>query len=104
MVPVMCVVQEGQISTDAECALKLEISEFVARAFNALADIDWIEVPKGSGFTAAEPSTTIIASLQANRPLEQAERVSLLRELSGICIKRTGRSSNEVVTAIRDGS
>ena len=104
MIPVMCVVQEGQISTEVEYALKSEISEFTKRAFDALADIDWIEVPKNSGFTAAKPSTTVITSLQANRPLEQAERVSLLRELSGICMNRTGRSFNEVVTAIRDAS
>lgn len=102
MIPVMCIVQEGQISTEAEDALKSAISNLVNRAFDAHADIDWIEVPKGSGFTAAKPSTTIIASLHANRPLGQGERVSLLKELSDICMTETGRSSKEIVTAIRN--
>ena len=103
MIPVMCVVQEGQLSVDAENALKSEINSFVKRAFDAAADIDWIVVPRGSGFTAAKPSNSLITSLQANRALDQSERISLLRELGDICTSKTGCSSNEVITAIRDG-
>ena len=102
MVPMMCIVQEGQISSEVASALKSEFREFAQRAFDAAADIDWIEVPRGSGFTAALPSRTIIASVHANRSLNQAERVSLLKELCGICMNGTGRSANEVVTSIRD--
>ncbi len=102
MIPVMCLVQQGQVPAEAEEALKSEIGAFTQRRFQADAQIDWIEVPKGSGFTAARPSTTVIASLQANRPLEQGERVRLLKELGAICTKGTGRSSHEVVIAIRD--
>lgn len=104
MIPVMCVVQEGQIPTDVEYALRSAICNFVQRAFGALAEIDWIEVPKGSGFTAAKPSTAVIASLQADRSLIQTERISLLKELSDIFIEKTGRSPNEVVIAIRSAS
>lgn len=104
MIPVMCVVQEGQISAEVEYVLKAEISAFALRAFDETADIDWIEVPKGNGFTAAEPSNTVVASLQSNRSLATSERVSLLKELSEICMDRTGRSFNEVVVAIRDAS
>ncbi len=102
MIPVMCVVQEGQVSAETEHALKSEISGFTQRRFDAPADIDWIEVPKGSGFTAAKPSTSVITSLYANRSLEQVERISLLKELSDICIGKTGRSAHEVVASIRD--
>lgn len=103
MIPVMCVVQEGQLSVDAENALKSEINSFVKRAFDAVADIDWIVVPRGSGFTAAKPSNSLITSLQANRALDQDERISMLRELGDICTSKAGRSSNEVIAAIRDG-
>lgn len=102
MIPVMCIVQEGEIPLEAEYELKAEIGDFTQRAFAASADIDWIVVPEGSGFTAAEPSTMVIASLHANRPLPSSERISLLKELSEICISKTGRSANEVVTSIRN--
>ena len=102
MVPVMCIVQEGQISLESEHELKSQIDEFTQRAFSASADIDWIVVPAGSGFTAALPSRTVIASLHANRVLKQEERIALLDELTMICTSKTGRSSDEVVTSIRN--
>ena len=102
MIPVMCIVQEGQIPHHTQRGLKAQIDAFTQRAFSAPADIDWIVVPKGSGFTAAEPSTTVIASLHANRPLPEAERISLLKELGEICMSETGLSANEVVTSIRN--
>ena len=102
MIPVMCIVQEGQIPQNSERDLKAEIGAFTQRTFSVPADIDWIVVPKGSGFTAAEPSTTVIASLHANRPLPQPERVALLKELGEICMLHTGRTANEVVTSIRN--
>lgn len=102
MIAVMCIVQEGQVSPEAEIGLKAQISRFTQRAFAAPADIDWIVVPIGNGFTAAEPSTAVIASLHANRPLKQAERVVLLKELGKICIAHTGCSANEVMTSIRN--
>ncbi|MEM8651870.1 MAG: hypothetical protein AAGF54_15150 [Pseudomonadota bacterium] len=102
MIPVMCIVQEGQISSDAEHGLKTQIRDFTRRAFSSDADIDWIVVPKSSGFTAAEPSNTVIASMHSNRPLLQQERAELLRELGDICMDNTGRSPNEIVTSIRN--
>lgn len=102
MIPVMCIVQEGQISTEAQHALMFEIGALTQRAFDAPADIDWIEVPTGSGFTAGRPSTTIVASLQANRTLHQSERACLLKQFTGICMSQTGRTADEVVTSIRD--
>lgn len=101
MIPVMCVVQEGQISTEVEYALKSAINTFSQNVFDLPADIDWIEVAKGSGFTAAKPSTSMIASLYTYKVLEQSERISLLRELCNICMEKTGLSPNEVMTSIR---
>ena len=102
MIPVMCIVQEGQLSLDAEYGLKAQIGAFAQRAFAAPADIDWIVVPKGSGFTAAEPSTTVIASLHANRPVPDEERIALLKEMGEICMSETSLSASEVVTSIRN--
>lgn len=102
MVPVMCIVQQGQVAADVESALKDAIEALSQRAFREPAEIDWIEVPEGSGFTAARPSTSIIVSLQSNKPLEHDERISLLRELCDICMDKTRCSSHNVVTSIRD--
>lgn len=102
MIPVMCIVQEGQITSAAEHGLKTGINQFTLDAFATPADIDWIVVQEGSGFTAAEPSNTVIASLHANRELEQGERIGLLKKLGDICMAHTGRSANEVVTSIRN--
>lgn len=102
MIPVMCVVQEGQISLEREYALKSAINAFSQRIFGQIADIDWIEVAKGNGFTAARPSNALIASLRANRILQQEERRFLLRELHAICLEKTGCPVREVMTSIRD--
>lgn len=102
MIPVMCIVQEGQVTLEAESGLKTQINEFTQRAFSTPADIDWIVVPEGSGFTAVEPSSSVIASLHANRTLRQDERIALLRELGDICMAKTGRSANEIVISIRN--
>lgn len=102
MIPVMCVVQKGQITPIVEKELRSEIADYTKRAFEAEANITWIEVPEGSGFTAGEPSTTIIASLHANRDLDQKTRISLLNELCDICVAATGLTPNEVVTSVRN--
>jgi hypothetical protein len=98
----MCVVQEGQISDDMQVALRSGIGEFTKNAFNAEANIDWIVVGKTSGFTAGKPSTSVIASMHANRALVTEERVKLLTELNDLCADITGRTPHEIVTSIRD--
>lgn len=100
MIPVMCIVQEGQVSPEDEKGLKAQISRFTQRAFAVSADIDWIVVPIGCGFTAAEQSRAVVASLHPNRPLKPVERLKLLEELRDICITHTGRAVNEVMTSI----
>lgn len=102
MIPVMCIVQEGQLSQHAETALRADIADFSQRAFAEGADIDWIVVPKGSGFTAGKPSNSMIASLFGNRVLQQDERAALLRELGEICMRHSGCTPDEVVTSVRN--
>lgn len=102
MIPVMFLVQEDQISAETEAALKSRIDGFSRRSFHERAEIDWIVVPAGSGFTGSKPSTAVIASLHANKPLEQETRTSLLKELCDIVMDQTGRTKNEVLAAIRN--
>lgn len=85
-----------------QASLRAGLKDFTNRSFGADPEIDWIVVPKGSGFTAAVPSTAVITSMPANRPLDQSERVALLTELNDLCVTTTQRSANEVVTSISD--
>lgn len=102
MIPVMCIVQQGQVPKEAEADMKAQIDDFTRKAFFEPADIDWIVVPHGSGFTAGDPSQTVVASLHANRPLPKAERTALLRELGDICSRHAGVSPHDVLTSIRN--
>lgn len=97
-----CMVQAGQISADQQAALRSETSSFAERHFGAEADINWIEVPEGSGFTANKPSTSVIVSVQSNRSLAPSEREPLLRELEGLWREHSGRGTDEVVSVITD--
>ncbi len=102
MIECLCMVQAGQISADAEAALRDETNAFSERAFSAPAVMNWIVVPERSGYTAARPSTSVIVSMQSNRKLSQSERVTLLKELCDIWMKGANRSMEEVVATIRD--
>ena len=102
MIPTMCLVQAGQVSAEQEARLRNEMESFAQRSFAASSTMNWVEVPKNSGFTAGQPSTSILVSMQSNRQLEKAERIELLKELCDLWIAHTGRSSDEVVGVIAD--
>lgn len=102
MIKTTCLVQENQISEEQESALRKEMEEFVRSSFDESAEIDWVIVPKNSGFTAGVPSTSVIVSIRSNVILERERRVLLLKELCDIWITETGLSINEVVGTITD--
>jgi len=102
MTATMCLVQEGQLSEAQEAALREATSAFASAKFGSPAEINWITVPEGSGFTEAKPSTSVIVSLTADRSLSPSEREPLLRELGQIWERGANRGPNEVVTVIRD--
>lgn len=102
MIQCTCIVQAGQISEASQAALSGKIDTFTQKAFGAGAEINWISVPQGGGFTASKPSTSSIVSLRAPTPVDQAERGPLLHELCGFWTAETGQSLNEVVGVISD--
>ena len=101
-IAVMCVAQEGQIPPDAAATLEAELTAFTERAFDAPAQVDWITVPDKCGFTAAQPSTSMIVSARANRDLPRGERATLLKDLCDLCIAETGKTADELVLVISD--
>lgn len=102
MIPCTCLVQEGQVPAQSETELKSRLEAFAQRAFGAEPAINWITVPQNGGFTAAKPSTSSIVTMQANRPLEQADRVALLEEVCDLWMDQTGCSLDEIVAVISD--
>lgn len=102
MIQCTCLVQEGQISAASEAVLRDKLNAFTQKTFGAGAEINWIAVPAGSGFTASKPSTSSIVSMRAPDPVNQAERGPLLRELCGFWTAETGQTLNEVVGVISD--
>lgn len=97
-----CIVQEGRISADQEALLKSGIDDLARRAFGSEAEISWLVIPRGNGFTAGEPTAASVVSLRANEPLEQPRRVALLKELCDFWIGQTGCSIDEFVGVIAD--
>lgn len=102
MTVTMCMVQQGQISPEAEAALKADMTSFAADNFGAPAEIKWTAIEEGSGYTEAKPSTSIIVSMTADRALERGEREGLLRDLSDIWIRHARKTPHEIVAVIRD--
>jgi len=102
MIHSTCLVQAGQISGETEAALRNQLAEFAQRAFAAPAQINWIVVPVGSGFTAGKPSTSSVVSMRSTAPLEQTTREALLRELSDVWMAETNCSHDELVAVISD--
>ena len=102
MIPCTCIVQAGQISADTEATLRAHLNAFTTRAFGAPAEIGWMEIPEGSGFTAAKPSTSAVVSVSAPSPVAQETRKVLLEELCGIWTRETRASLDEIVGVIAD--
>lgn len=102
MIRAMCFVQESQISKEQELAIRKEMENFSLNSFGETIELDWVVVPKNSGFTAGETSSSVIVSVRSNEILEKQRRTILLKELCEILIAETGLSSNEVVGTITD--
>lgn len=102
MIPCTCLVQEGQIPSATESALRSKLEGFSYEAFGTGLNINWIEVPKTGGFTASKPSTSSLILIQAPTAVAQEKRAVLLGELCNGWASETGQTLNEVVGVISD--
>ena len=66
------------------------------------AQITWIPVAPGNGFTEGRPSTSSVVSFTANEALSPERRETLLRDLVGRWTQQTGSSIDEIVAVIAD--
>ncbi|MEL6862635.1 MAG: hypothetical protein AAGL11_12420 [Pseudomonadota bacterium] len=102
MIPCNCVVQDAQVSAASEAVLRQNLNAFTEKHFGEPAEISWLRVPAGSGFTAGSPSTSAIISIRANAPVSKAQREPLLRDLCAMWMAETNQTLNEVVGVISD--
>lgn len=102
MINCTCVVQAGQAPDQNQDVLTNALNTFTAQAFGAGAQVAWIPVAPGNGFTAGKPSTSSVVSLTATEPLRPERREALLRELVSLWTTETGCSIDEVVAVIAD--
>lgn len=97
-----CLVQTEQISSERRQALQARIREFGDRHLGGACEPQWIEVARGSGYTAGVPSTSSFVSLVAARPLEQARRETLLKQFCEMWSAEAACSTDEILAVLAD--
>ena len=104
MIRCTCIVQEGQPADQNKTRLETALNQFTNTSFDEAADIAWIPVATGNGYTERMPSTSSVISIAAKQPLDSERRESLLRQLVALWTNETGCSVDEVVAVIPDPS
>lgn len=102
MIQCTCIVQQDQAADRNRHTMHNALQQFVNDAFKSRAQITWIPVTAGDGFTAAKPSTASIVSMTAPTPLSPSRRKSLLRRLAALWRTSSGCGINEIVAVITD--
>ena len=102
MISCTCFVQEGQSPDQRKENVQALLERFTSASFGEQAQIAWIPVAAGNGFTAGAPSTSSVVAMTANEPLAPSRRESLLREFVGLWTVETGCSIDEIVAVISD--
>ena len=102
MINCMCVVQEGQEPDRRKSEILGLLNSFTNSSFGLQAQVSWVPVAAGSGFTAGNPSTSSVVAMTADSPLDSDRRENLLREFVDQWTKQTGCSIDEIVAVISD--
>ena len=102
MIPCTCMVQAGQVADLSGAALQDRLQAFSQSAFGAPMKIRWVTIAQGNGFTAGVPSTSSIVSIEANAPLDQGRRETLMKEICDLWMATTECSLDEIVAVLTD--
>ena len=96
----ICLVQEGQIADEVKDQLLAGIRGIVlSNDLGEDANIAWIVIPEGQGWTAGQPSTSSVVSMTAP-PIEQSHRERVLTQLCDFWTETTGCNINEIVATV----
>lgn len=102
MIPILSFVQQGQIKPSTLETLEKGLADICHSVFGSEAEFRWVEVQSGNGFSGAKPSRASLVRMQANRNLEQEERVQIMKQICDFWMENTGCSINEIVAAVGD--
>ena len=102
MIQCTCFVQAGQTADLRKDGLQIQLNDFTNSAFGADAQVAWVTVPEGNGFTAGQPSKSSVVAMTAAESLSPTHRETLLRELVALWTTETGCSVDDVVAVISD--
>lgn len=96
----VCLIQENQIPDEHIKVLESGIHNIIADYnMDTLADIKWIVIPEGDGWTAAAPSTSSVVTLYA-APISQETRIDVLNALCDLWTDTTQCSINEIIASV----
>ena len=101
-----CIVQEGQAADRERKALAEGLAAIGREAFGdapGAAEIRWVVVKKGFGWTAGEPSTSSLVIRSVPVGLPPDEREAFMRRVCDLWQEVTGCSINEIVVTAMDG-
>ena len=102
MVNCMCMVQAGQAPDRAKGKLLAVLNSFTRSSFGQEAQVAWIPVGPGNGFTAGKPSTSSVVAMTAAVALSTERREALLREFVAQWTRSMGCTVDEIVAVISD--
>lgn len=94
-----CIVQEGLVSDDQQAILRSMLSDIAQEFFNEPAEINWIVVSKGNGFTAGQPSRAALVSMGAPADFNEDTRYNLLKRISDAWSEENGCHINDIVAS-----
>ena len=99
-----CMVQEGQIPAEQratlERALKTAIGDHVGP--DAKLAVAWMTVPKGSGYSAGEPSRSSLVQVSVPDGFSQASRETLMHDINDRWCAITGQTKYELMVSVPD--
>ena len=101
-----CMVQAGQISEAQRAKLMTGLERIAGELLGALpgkTDIRWVEIDKGFGFSAGEPSKSSVVVRSVPVGFQDDRRETLLTEISNLWQDVTGCTANEIVATALDG-
>lgn len=102
MINCVCLVQEGQSADLNKGEIQEKLNTFTATSFKQAANVIWVPVAAGHGYTAGEPSTSSVVSISADVALNPQRREALLRELVTLWTTSTECIVDEIVAVISD--
>ncbi len=101
-----CIVQEGCTTPALWAEITRELASVDTEMFGAsgtASTVEFAEVPKGSGFTGGELSTTSIVKVLIPGGCPYETRKALMSQICALWYDKTGCSAAELVVLTADG-